>query len=113
MAHRKVIDTYYTDISNLSELLNKLVNSYRLLIGGAAELNQITLAKKSEVRDALKRIDALGDIIDDVINALEYSQHNYNIYCKLKADVMKMKVQPEYVQTEIDDELKLKNEEHK
>ena len=46
MGHRRVIETYYKDVNNLVFLLEKLVGSYRLLVGGADELNKIALAKK-------------------------------------------------------------------
>lgn len=108
LGRRKVIETYYLDINNLSELLAKLVNSYRLLIGGAAELNVIALAKKSEVKEALDRVDALGDIIDEVIEILDTISDNYILYCQLKSVALKTKVQTQYIETEIDDELKLK-----
>ena len=56
-----MIQNYYTDINNLADILTKLVSSYRLIIGGADELNKIALSKKSDVKDALKRADSLGD----------------------------------------------------
>lgn len=108
LGHRKIIETYYLDINNLSELLAKLVNSYRLLIGGAAELNTVALAKKSEIKDALDRVDELGDIIDEVIEVLDTISDNYIEYCQLKSEAIKAKVQTQYIETEIDDELKLK-----
>ena len=57
MPHRKIIEEYCVDINNLADLLAKLVNSYRLLIGGAGELNTIALAHKKDVKDALKRVN--------------------------------------------------------
>ncbi|MEG2018685.1 MAG: hypothetical protein RR128_09545, partial [Clostridium sp.] len=73
MAHRRVMETYYKDVNNLADLLSKLVNSYRLLIGGANELNGIALASKNDIKEALKRARDLGDIIDGVIDTLEVS----------------------------------------
>ena len=109
MGRRKVIEVYYEDIGNLAELLAKLVNSYRLLIGGAAELNVIALARKSEVKAALKRAYNLGDVIDKLIHRLEDININYLEYCSLKADILKAKLELEYIETEIDEELKLDN----
>ncbi len=109
--NRKIIETYYVDICNISDLLTKLVNSYRLLIGGAGELNTIALAKKSDVKDALDRVDKLGDIIDDLIEVLDHSDLAYLQYCRLKSDYLKMKVAPPYIQTEIDEELEFENSE--
>ncbi|GCD12932.1 hypothetical protein LGL55_12935 [Clostridium tagluense] len=109
MAHRRVIQNYYNDINNLAEILTKLVSSYRLLIGGADELNKIALSKKSEVKDALKRADNLGDIIDEAIKVLDDASFSYMSYCKMKTEVMKCKLQIEYIETEIDEDLKLKD----
>jgi hypothetical protein len=109
MGRRKVIEVYYEDIGNLTELLAKLVNSYRLLIGGAAELNIIALSRKSEVKAALRRAYNLGEVIDRLIHRLEDINLNYLEYCTLKADILKVKLEMEYIQTEIDEELKLEN----
>jgi len=109
LAHRRVIQSYYSDINNLADFLTKLVGSYRLLIGGADELNKIALAKKSEVKDALKRADNLGDIIDEAIKVLDEASFSYMSYCKIKAEVIKGKLQIEYIETEIEEDLKLKD----
>lgn len=108
MGHRKVVESYYSDVSNLADLLSKLVNSYRLLIGGANELNGISLAHRNDIKDALKRANKLGDIIDDLLDALEKVGCGYIDYCKLKSEVIKVYVETQYIQTEIDNELKLK-----
>lgn len=109
MTRRRVIQNYYDDINNLADILTKLVSSYRLLIGGANELNGIALAKKSEIKDALSRADEVGDIIDETIKVLDDASYNYMSYCKTKTEVMKCKIQIEYIETEIDEELKLKD----
>jgi hypothetical protein len=106
LSGRKLIETYYIDINNLADLLGKLVNSYRLLIGGADELNKIALAKRKDVREALKRADELGEVIDNIINELEESTHNYLEYCSIKSEIVKGKVSSHHIQNEIDDELK-------
>ncbi|WP_291635689.1 hypothetical protein [Clostridium sp.] len=109
MTHRRVIQNYYNDVNNLAEILTKLVSSYRLLIGGADELNKIALSKKSEVKDALKRADNLGDIIDETIKVLDDASYSYRSYCTMKTEVMKCKIQIEYIETEIDEDLKLRD----
>ena len=109
MAHRRVIQNYYNDINNLADILTKLVSSYRLLIGGADDLNKIALSKKSEVKDALKRADNLGDIIDETIKVLDNASYSYMSYCTMKTEVMKCKLQIGYIETEIEEELKLKD----
>mgnify|MGYP000152275071 CR=1 FL=1 len=45
MGYHKVIKDYYANLSNLTDLLKKLTDSYRLLIGGAFELNNIQEAR--------------------------------------------------------------------
>ena len=108
MAHRRVINNYYNDINNLACLLNNLVNSYRLIIGSAKELNGITLANKRDVKSSLKRAKQLGKIIDNLIEALDNIGNDYTRYCNIKADIMKTKVECDYILTEIDEELRFK-----
>lgn len=105
MGQRKVIETYYKDVNNLTELLGKLVSSYRLLIGAADELNKIALSKKSDVRDALKRAEKLGETIDDIIKILDDISFNYGSYCQLKSDIIKEKMSIDYIVTEIQEDL--------
>lgn len=109
MGNRKVIQSYYADLNNLIDILGKLVNSYRLSIGGADELNRIALCKKSQVKDALKRAEKLGDIIDDIIEAIEDTSYNCIDYCSLKSEILKERVNIEYVYTEIEQELSFKD----
>lgn len=106
MGHRRVIETYYKDVNNLVFLLEKLIGSYRLLVGGANELNGIALAKKSDVKHALKRADDLGKIIDEVIAALDCATHDCTCYTKIKANVVKNTLNTQYIQAEIEEDLK-------
>ncbi len=105
MANRRVIETYYGDINNLTTVLTQLVNSYRLLIGGADDLNKIALSSKSDVKDALKRADKLGDIIDKLIDTLDETSYQYCSYCKIKTAIIEEKVEAQFVATEIEQEL--------
>lgn len=107
LSHRKLIEAYYIDINNLADLLSKLVNSYRLLIGGADELNKIALSKRKEVKKALQRADDLGEVIDGIIEALEKASYAYLDYCSIKSEIIKGKMDLHHIHTEIDDELKL------
>lgn len=107
MSHRKLIENYYVDINNLADLLGKLVNSYRLLIGGADELNKIALSKRSDVKEALKRADELGEVIDGIIEALNKASYGYLDYCAIKSEAIKGKMDLKHIHTEIDEELKL------
>jgi hypothetical protein len=106
LSGRKLIETYYVDINNLADLLGKLVNSHRLIVGGADELNKIALSRRKDIKEALKRADELGEIIDNVIEALEGATRNYLDYCSIKSEIVKGKMGSHHIQTEIDDELK-------
>ena len=55
MKYKEMMKNYYGEVYNISELLKKVTDSYRLLIAGAAELNNIPEAKSSYVKDAVKR----------------------------------------------------------
>ncbi|MDP4179326.1 MAG: hypothetical protein Q8900_13465 [Bacillota bacterium] len=111
MAHKDVMRFYYSDIKNLTDLLNQLVNSYRLLIGGAGELNTIALATKNEVKDAIKRACELGEIIDEVIKAIDKESDGYFEYSILKGQIIKYKIEENIIRTEIEDELQFNNSE--
>jgi hypothetical protein len=109
LSHRKVVENYYADINSLADLLSKLVSSYRLLVGGANELNGIALAHKKDIKDALERAEELGKIIDDLLETLKCTGDAYIEYCKLKSSVIKCHLEVQYIENEIDDELKLKD----
>lgn len=106
MSNRKVVENYYYDINGLTELLTKLVNSYRLLIGGAGELNSIALATKSDVKKALRRVDKLGKVIDDIIYSINETDENYFKYCMLKEEILKEGINADFIKNEIEEELK-------
>lgn len=103
------MEDYYNDINNLSDFLAKLVNSYRLIVGGAGELNGIALAHKKDVKKAIKTSNDLLEVINEVICMLEKTSCGYMDYCKLRAQIMESRMQVQYIQTEIDNELKLQN----
>ena len=64
-------DPLLKDIRVLIDILTPLVSSYRLLVGGADEFNRITLAHKSDLEDAIKRADDMGDMIDVIDEKLK------------------------------------------
>jgi hypothetical protein len=109
LGNRLVVQNYYGDINNLVTYLNQLVNAYRLLIGGAGDLNSIALAKKSEVKDALKRAEKLGHIIDEVIETIDKTGYCYRDYCKTKSDILKEKIESGFIITEIEQDLFFKD----
>ncbi|MBV4418365.1 hypothetical protein KM800_03335 [Clostridium tyrobutyricum] len=107
MSHRKIMEDYYCDINNLSDVLGKLTNSYRLLIGGAGELNTVALAHKKDVKAAIDRVNKLGNTIDEIINTLNKSSGCYTNYCRIRSELIKGKIKMEYMENEIDEELYL------
>ncbi|MDZ5035333.1 hypothetical protein, partial [Clostridium perfringens] len=91
MGYKDLIRGQYNEINNLTNLLSSMVNSYRLLIGGANELNNISEAKKSQVKEAVERADDLGDIIDEIIKTIEECSTSYTKYCKIKKQFIEEK----------------------
>ncbi|MGL4451834.1 MAG: hypothetical protein ACRCTZ_11650 [Sarcina sp.] len=109
MGTQIIYEQYFREINNLVDILGKYVNSYRLLIGSAGELNSIALARKGDVKDTLKRIDELGNLIDCLLETLDSAQCNYINYLRLKTTVLQVQVSKEIILTEIDNELKFQN----
>ncbi len=105
MKYQQLIKEYYVDINNLNQLLKTMVDSYRLLIGGAAELNNIYEAKSSYVKEAVHRVNELGKIIDDVIELLDVCGESYFKYCALVGDYILKKSDSNKILTEVDNDL--------
>ena len=91
MKYKEMMKNYYGEVYNISELLKKVTDSYRLLIAGAAELNNIPEAKSSYVKDAVKRADRLGE--------------SYFQYCSVLGNYIMNKSTQKDILTEIDQEL--------
>ncbi|WP_294372425.1 hypothetical protein [uncultured Clostridium sp.] len=109
MKYDELAQNHYNDIENLSRLMKNYVDAYRLLIAGAAELYNVNLAKKSDVKKALERVDGLGSLIDNVIEALDRCESGYLKYCKIKNDYISISTQKNKIYTEIDNELNFQN----
>lgn len=105
MKYQQLIKEYYVDINNLNQLLKTMVDSYRLLIVGAAELNNIYEAKSSYVKEAVHRANELGKIIDDVIELLDVCGESYFKYCALVGDYILKKSDSNKILTEVDNDL--------
>ncbi|AYE33711.1 hypothetical protein [Clostridium septicum] len=111
MAYRELIKDHYDDLNNLNSLLNSMVNSYRLLIAGASELYSISLAKKSDVKDAIDRANKLGDVIDDLLDTVQDCGGSYFKYCTIMSKYVKAQTDKNNVLTEVDYELDFDNSE--
>ncbi len=88
MKYDDLAKNHYDDINNLCNLLNNYVNAYRLLIAGASELYGVNIAKKGDIKKALDRVDGVGDLIDNLIEALDKCENGYLKYCKIKNEVL-------------------------
>lgn len=111
MGYREVMNESYVELNNITTLLNSMVNSYRLLIGGAAELNNINVAKKSDVKDAVDRVDELGKIIDSLLKVIKETQYGYCKYCEIKHKYIEAQCNKNKIFTEINNELDFHNSE--
>lgn len=109
MQYKDLIQDQYNEINNLNNLLSSMVNSYRLLIGGANELNNISETKKSKVKDAVKRSEDLGHIIDEIIKTLDECSGSYIKYCKIKKQFIEENTTKDAILTEINYELDFNN----
>lgn len=105
MKYQQLMKQYYGDINNLSQLLQSMVNSYRLLIAGAAELNNINEAKSSYVKVAVKRVDSLGKIIDHIIDLIDECGEGYFKYIKIVGGHILKNTDNNVILTEVDNEL--------
>lgn len=99
----------FKDIDNLNRLLKGYVDSYRLLVASAAELYNINMAKKSDIKNALDRVDDVGQLIDSLILSLNKCQNGYLKYCKIKNDYLNVTSSKNQIYTEIDNELNFQN----
>ncbi|ASW43419.1 hypothetical protein [Clostridium isatidis] len=111
MKYKHLIKENYNEVNNLNNLLTGMVNSYRLLIGGANELNNTSEAKKSKVKEAIDRANALGKVIDEVISALGECSNSYIEYCKIRKQFIEKNTSEQIILTEINEELNFTNRE--
>lgn len=113
MKYKHLIKENYNEVNNLNNLLTGMVNSYRLLIGGANELNNTSEAKKSKVKEAVDRANELGKIIDEIISALGECSNSYIKYCKIKKQFIDENTNKQIILTEManDEELNFSNRE--
>ena len=105
----RLVQEHYENLNNLTSLLSNSINSYRLLVSSAAELNTISYAKKGAVKDAIERVEAVGEIIDDLIKVVKKCESSYCKYCVLKNDIGSGKNKKEDIDTEVEMELNYHN----
>ncbi len=75
-------------VEQLSLLLASLADSYSLMVRAADEYNRISLARRSDVEDAIERASNLGEIIDDIIKKLDNRLDDYlDVLCKCDFEI--------------------------
>ncbi|MEG1256104.1 hypothetical protein [Clostridium sp.] len=110
MAQRRIIESYGRDLGFTVEQLNKLVVTYKMLIGAACDLNGIALASKSDVKDALKRAKEIGCIIDELIDVVDCNICTWGKYMRLKSDFINCRLDLCLIETEVEEEIRLQGQ---
>lgn len=107
MSQRRIIEGYASDINMTVDQLAKSVGIYKTLIDSTSSLNCIALASKSDVKDALKRAREVGEIIDELIDSLEYALCTWSKYLKLKTEYINCRLDMSYIEAQVEEELRL------
>ena len=105
MSYDELIRSHYEELNNLSIQLRTYVEMYRLLISSTAELNGTSIIKKNELKHAVERIDKIGDIIDDLLKAIERCESAYCKYCLYKNEAVINKIDKSEIMDEIHNDL--------
>lgn len=103
--YNQLVREYYGNLDNLTHTLKILVDSYRLLVASAAELNNIYEAKSSAVKEAVHRANKLGESIDHLIDLVDECGESYFKYCEVVGDYILKKADAKVILTEVDEEL--------
>ena len=101
MGYKKVMQSYYQDVDNLSSLLREYVDIYKNLILATGNLNDTSVMKKSEIKHCIDRVEDLGDIIDDLIKGVEKTESAYVKYCLTKSSIIQASIHEKEVLDEI------------
>lgn len=113
----KIIEDHFSELVKMSGLLKTLVDSYRLLIASASDINTIAIRRTKDVEKAIDRADEVGRLIDEIVKIMDAYEHCYIKYSKVKNEIVsltyeKKKLKNELtdvIQTEIDNELNFFN----
>lgn len=102
-----MLESYYYDLNNLTDLLTKLTSSYKLLVSSAEEYNRVALAKRGNVENAMDRAENLGEIIDKIIVALDVETNIYIAYARGKNEYINSNFTfNELIKSEMEERLK-------
>lgn len=113
----KIIEDHFSELVKMSGLLKTLVDSYRLLIASASDINTIAIRRTKDVEKAIDRADEVGKLIDEIVKIMDAYEQCYIKYSKVKNEIVsltyeKKKLKNELtdvIQTEIDNELNFFN----
>lgn len=81
-------EDYFLTLSRTIDLMAKLVDSYRILVGTASQLNTIGLAEKKEIKEALRLANNITCILDDYIEAVDNCGRGYLSYFCFKMQIL-------------------------
>lgn len=101
----KLMENHFNEMDKLADLLKKLVDSYRLLVGGAAELNNINKRKGKDVDSALDNIDHVDRTIASLLEIIECYEKNYMKYSKIKNEIIGLNNEKSKVKKELENEI--------
>lgn len=101
-----IINNNYDDLNNLTNLLRNYIEIYRLLVSSTSELNNTSIIKKSELKHANERINAIGELIDKLLKVIKKCGISYCQYCSIKDDALPVEKVKESIYDTIHNELK-------
>lgn len=105
MTYDELIKSHYGELNNLNIQLRTYVEMYRLLVSSTAELNGTSIIRKNELKHAIERIDKIGDIIDDLLKAIQKCEGSYCKYCLYKNEAVLNKIDKSEIMNEIHNDL--------
>ena len=109
MGQIEIFRKHFKEVNNLSVVLSSYANTYRLLVGAAGELNNISKVRKRDLDDALDRVDEMGKIIDSILEVINDNEEAYIKYIKLKSKFIMEKASKDIIQTEVEQDLLFEN----
>jgi len=107
MAQRRIIESYGRDLGFTIDQLCRLIGSYKILVDTASSVNCITIANKRDIKDALKRAQEVGCLIDELIDVLDCS--TWDNYMKLKTEYINSRLDLCLIETEVEEEIRLQS----
>jgi hypothetical protein len=111
--YSQLIQTYYSDVTYLVDILQKITGTYTALVGSADGFNRIALAKKGDIEDAIDRAEALGKVIDNIIDMLETQVILYANYARIKNEYITNNLpHTEIIKSDIEHHIKHEHHEH-